>query len=213
MMLMCVHGDGLFGPNTEDSDVVQKSVKCFVEKFWLQTGMLNPQDMCYVFAPNTNPRWHLSNILLLEDLQLTATHNDCAELNKRKFDSLRAGLRMSRTQVIRERGHARVARFVAFVARFAPRRRLQTVSFAACASVLRTGVSQGRQLVLFRGGPRHPATSRDSFGVQQQRKGLFRVFGFCMFLFRVSASSACCVSFRFCFSFSFCVCLFVRLSH
>lgn len=84
-MLMCVHGDGLFGPNTEDSDVVQKSVKCFVEKFWLQTGMLNPQDMCYVFAPITNPRWHLSNILLLEDLQLTATHNDC-ELNKRKFD-------------------------------------------------------------------------------------------------------------------------------
>ncbi|CAJ1437757.1 unnamed protein product [Effrenium voratum] len=41
----------VFGPKNEDDSEVQKSVKCFVEKFGPKSGKLSPQDMYYVFAP------------------------------------------------------------------------------------------------------------------------------------------------------------------
>lgn len=41
----------VFGPKNADDKNIQKSVKCFVEKYGPKEGKLSPQDMYYVFAP------------------------------------------------------------------------------------------------------------------------------------------------------------------
>ncbi|CAJ1437758.1 unnamed protein product, partial [Effrenium voratum] len=45
----------VFGPKNEDDSEVQKSVKCFVEKFGPKSGKLSPQDMYYVFVKKILP--------------------------------------------------------------------------------------------------------------------------------------------------------------
>ena len=52
----------VFGPKNADDKGIQKSVKCFVEKFG-KDKKLSPQEMYYVFAPIIkSTEGYLSNI-------------------------------------------------------------------------------------------------------------------------------------------------------